>query len=145
MLIWPHDKSHRRSIFFKLISNRSIARYFLDGPAWFWCILYTFFPISCSLFWQSKVWSAKKNVILWTHKPNIFCWILFYETQSVGTVDYIDFISAGGVRHPQRVYISWHSTIWWRGSRNAGIWGNAEYPFIALAPRSTLAWRGSTW
>ena len=28
---------------------------------------------------------------------------------------------------------------------NAGALGNAEYPFIAIAPRSTLAQSGSTW
>ena len=27
---------------------------------------------------------------------------------------------------------------------NAGGLGNAEYPFIAIAPRSALAWRGRT-
>ena len=26
-----------------------------------------------------------------------------------------------------------------------GVLGNAEHPFIAFAPRSTLAWNGSTW
>ena len=30
-------------------------------------------------------------------------------------------------------------------SSNAGALGNAEYPFIAIAPRSTLARCGSTW
>ena len=44
----------------------------------------------------------------------------------------------GGVRHPQRV-------SWWWGSSNAGALGNAEYPFIAIALRSTLPRSGSTW
>ena len=26
-----------------------------------------------------------------------------------------------------------------------GLWGNGELPFIAIAPRSTLTRRGSTW
>ena len=26
-----------------------------------------------------------------------------------------------------------------------GLWGNAEHPFIAIAPKSTLAWNGSIW
>ena len=30
-------------------------------------------------------------------------------------------------------------------SSNAGVLGNAEYPFIAIAPRSTQAWNGGTW
>ena len=33
--------------------------------------------------------------------------------------------------------------IWLLGSYNAGVLGNAEYPFIALAPRSTLVWSDS--
>ena len=35
--------------------------------------------------------------------------------------------------------------IWWWGSSNAGTFLDAKYPFIAIAPRSTLAQRGSTW
>ena len=35
--------------------------------------------------------------------------------------------------------------IWWWGSSNAGALWNAEYPFIAIAPRSTLARSDSTW
>ena len=31
------------------------------------------------------------------------------------------------------------------GSSNAGALGNAEYPFIAIAHRSTLIQSGSTW
>ena len=50
-----------------------------------------------------------------------------------------------GVRPPPRVSWIWHYTIWWWGSSNAGALGNAEYPFIAIAPRSTLARSGSTW
>ena len=35
----------------------------------------------------------------------------------------------------------WHKTVWWWGSSNAGALENAEYPFIAIAPRSTcLEW-----
>ena len=30
-------------------------------------------------------------------------------------------------------------------SSNAGALGNTEYPFIAIAPRSTLAGSDSTW
>ena len=43
----------------------------------------------------------------------------------------------------QRVSWIWHLTIWWCGSSNAGALGNAVYPFIAIAPRFTLARRGS--
>ena len=29
--------------------------------------------------------------------------------------------------------------IWWWGSNDTGALGNVKYPFIAIAPRSTLA------
>ena len=51
-----------------------------------------------------------------------------------------------GVRPPPPTSVLiWHQTIWWWGSGNAGALGNAEYPFNAVAPRSTLARSGSTW
>ena len=51
-----------------------------------------------------------------------------------------------GVRLPhQWVSCIWHETIWWWGSSNAGALGNTEYPFIAIARRSTLTRSGSTW
>ena len=49
------------------------------------------------------------------------------------------------VRLTQRVSCIWHETIWWWGSSNAGSLGSAEYPFITIAPRWTLAQSGSTW
>ena len=52
-----------------------------------------------------------------------------------------------GVRHPPAVtgVLIWHSTIWWWGSSKGGALGNAEYPFIAIALRSTRTRKGSTW
>ena len=42
-----------------------------------------------------------------------------------------------GVRTPtQRVSWIRHETLWWWGSSNAGALGNAEYSFVATAPRS---------
>ena len=35
-------------------------------------------------------------------------------------------------------YTTGTSMIWWWGSNNAGVMGNAEYPFTVIAPRSTL-------
>ena len=46
-----------------------------------------------------------------------------------------------GVRLPQRVF--WYMTR--NNLSRAGALGNAEYSFIAIAPRSNLAWSGSTW
>ena len=40
---------------------------------------------------------------------------------------------------PQWVSCIWHKTTWWWGPSDAGALGNAEHPFIAIAPRSTLA------
>ena len=39
----------------------------------------------------------------------------------------------------------WHWAIWCCGSSNTEALENTEYPFIAIAPRSTLARSGSTW
>ena len=50
-----------------------------------------------------------------------------------------------GVKRPQRVSWIWRQTIWWWGSCNARALGNAEYPFIAIAPRPTLTRNGRTW
>ena len=50
--------------------------------------------------------------------------------------------------HPCRgVRLSWlwHKTTWWWGFSDAGALGNAEYPFVAIAPWSTLTLNGSTW
>ena len=43
-----------------------------------------------------------------------------------------------GVRLPQWMSWIWYKTIWWWGSHNAGSLGRAEYPFTAIAPKSTL-------
>ena len=60
--------------------------------------------------------------------------------------EYTDcFSTKGEDSTPQRVSCIWHWTIWWWGSSNAGALGNAEYSFIAITPRSTLAQSGSTW
>ena len=47
-------------------------------------------------------------------------------------------------RLPQRMSRVWHKTIWWWGSSLNSL-ANVEYPFIAIAPRSTLARSGNTW
>ena len=50
-----------------------------------------------------------------------------------------------GEELPHRGSCIWHRTIWWQGSSNAGDLGNAEYPFIAIAPESTLTRSNTTW
>ena len=66
--------------------------------------------------------------------------------QSDEAVEYIHCFSAEGNPTPhQWVSWIWYYTIWWWGSSNAWALGNAQYPFIAITPKSTLAWSGSTW
>ena len=48
------------------------------------------------------------------------------------------------VRPPRRSIWDMTLKIWWWGSSNAGALGNAEYLFIAITPRNTLGWSGST-
>ena len=50
-----------------------------------------------------------------------------------------------GIRIPSRVSWIRHQAIWWWCSSNDGVLGNAEYPFTAIIPRSTLARSGRTW
>ena len=62
--------------------------------------------------------------------------------QLVGASKYIDCISAEGLDFSNecRGYDTKQSD-----DETSGALGNAEYPFIALAPRFTLAWSGGTW
>ena len=50
-------------------------------------------------------------------------------------------------KSPQTSFLDMYSiwTVWWRSSSNAGALKNVEYPFNAIAPRSTLTRRGSIW
>ena len=50
-----------------------------------------------------------------------------------------------GVKLQQRVSCIWRWRIWRWGSCNSGALGNAEHPFIATAPWSSLVQCGSTW
>ena len=44
-------------------------------------------------------------------------------------------------------WMSWYDTKQSDGKAPVmlELWGMQEYPFIAIVPRSTLAWSGSTW
>ena len=59
--------------------------------------------------------------------------------QSAGAAEYPDCFSAEEIDSSSEYPVMWHLTIWSSGSSNAGALGNAEYSFIAIAPRSTLA------
>ena len=49
------------------------------------------------------------------------------------------------LHHCQRLFWKWHKTMWWWGSSYAGALGNAEHPFIAIAPWSAPTQSGGTW
>ena len=68
--------------------------------------------------------------------------VIFKLAQLAGAAEYSDCISAEG-KTP--LWVSLDMTIWWLDSSNAGVIGNAEYPFIAITPCSTLAGVGSIW
>ena len=46
-----------------------------------------------------------------------------FGPQSVGAVEYIDWISAEGARAHQRLFLIWHWKTWWWGSSNAEALG----------------------
>ena len=60
-------------------------------------------------------------------------------------VEYTDHISAEGsdLSLPTRVFDMTLSCIWCWGS-SSGALGNVKYSFIAITPRYTLNWSGST-
>ena len=75
------------------------------------------------------------------HHSFIYTVKWFQVAQSAGAVEYTDCFSADPP--PQRV--SWYMTLNDLMVRFQQCWSFAEYPFIAIAPRSTLARSGSTW
>ena len=94
-------------------------------------------------------WVCLKSHLSKKHCEWLVTWesfLRFYQqvmmAQLEGAVEYTDSISAEGSDFPQQLSWIWHEIIWWQGSGSAGTLGNAEYPFIAIAPRSTLAWSG---
>ena len=95
-------------------------------------------------YWILKVFKSRdvctaEQLIQWSKGVEIKS-----MSQLAGTVEYTDCISVEGYDSPRVSWI-WHKAIWWWGSSNAGALGNAEYPFIAIAPKSTLAQSGSIW
>ena len=69
-----------------------------------------------------------------------------WSLQKDGTVGGIHWLHlCRGVRLPKGESFMWQKTIRSIGFSNSGALGNAECPFIAIAPRSSLARSGSTW
>ena len=95
-----------------------------------WWISNRFSPEEVSI--QTDLKTGKKNYIL------IYCPVCWG-----GRIHPLHLYR--GVNALQRVFCIRHETICWWGSSNVGDLGNVEYPFIAIAPRSTLAQSGSIW
>ena len=65
------------------------------------------------------------------------------DTQLAGAVEYTGWLCAEG--YPHNVCPGYDTKeIWWWVSGDAGAFGNAEYPFIAAVPWSTLPQCGNT-
>ena len=103
-----------------------------------------------------QIWNKKEHYIIISRIISIYAGLMCIETlyfyliqiiclaQSAGAIEYTDCFSAEGQDPLQRVSWVWHKTIWWWGSSNVGALGNAEFPGIIIAPRSTLARSSST-
>ena len=108
-------------------------------------------PWFMSSHFISKIWSNLHR----SNQNQIFMWQML-SPFSINII-LLDYCPVGwgyrihqlflcrGVRPPKWVTWIWHSTIWWWCSSNAGVLGNADYPFIAITPRSTLTWSSSIW
>ena len=75
-----------------------------------------------------------KSFIIRVYLVIIITWKI-RVTQSAGTVEYADYISAGVLGMTLKC-------IWWWGSSPEAL-RNVEYLFIAISPRSTLTLRGN--
>ena len=67
--------------------------------------------------------------IMWVYNRLIYAPVAFQDTSSTRRIKLRLFID---------YFLTWHQTIRWWSSGNAGALGNAEYPFIAISPRSTI-------
>ena len=81
--------------------------------------------------------SEKRRSRKHTHYIYIYIYIYRWLAQSAGTVEYADCFSTEGWDPPTKKSVRGLTICWWSS-------GNAEYPLIAIAPRSTLAQSGST-
>ena len=104
-------------------------------------MVYLYFLCSCfSEFFLPKIYQVFQS------NTNNFPTVAWFQILQSNSNNYIVYIhSCRGTRFPQRVSWIWHLTVWWWGSCDGGALGNAEYSFIAIAPRSTLPRSSSTW
>ena len=63
---------------------------------------------------------------------------MFGKTLSAGAAEYTSL-------QENKTPWLWHQRISLWASSNTGAFGDVEYPFIAITPRSTLAQSRSTW
>ena len=93
--------------------------------------------ISSLIGWRKSLVALWIKVLGFTFEVNKFE-LQLHRSQFAGTEEYTD--------PPPHQWVSktWQ-TISWQGSSNAGALGNTEYPFNAIALRSTRTQSGSTW
>ena len=110
------------------------------------------------VFQMNFCWGMVSILTKCTHFGAIMCVstsvsqrIWFYTTSLPGPVSWGSYRIhqlhlCSGVKKTKKQWLSWiwHKAIRWWGSSNAEALGKAEYSFIAIAPRSTLARSGYT-
>ena len=120
--------------------------------ATYWGVEYQFFKQEYTMFWKSV-----SKILTWIL---IWAWILTTGT-SRKIYNYSKYKAGAHCIHGP---VDWGCRIHWLhlcrwvrlpkkcpgydtklSDGDAGALGNVEYPFIAITPRSTLAWSDSTW
>ena len=117
--------------FQNLLDDQEIVNFFI----WEIFLLF-FFKFFYSWFFEFYGISTLFGCLI----PNPFCCPISWSSR----IYWLHLCRGVKAPHYQRVSYIWLFKIWWWSSRNAGALGNAEYLFIAIAPRSTLAQSGST-
>ena len=82
---------------------------------------------------------SKKKILSW-----VCCWWHSSSSSQAGwgyNIHWLHLCREGESPHPTNVLVLHKQS----DGVMPGALGNAEYPFIAIALRSTLAWSGSTW
>ena len=109
--------------FSKYLSTFSLILFFLSF------FLFSFFlSFFLSFLLSFLIWSIFFYFFSHFLSSILLCWLGLQNTR---------LCLCRGLRLHQWVSQIWHKTIWWWGSRNAGLLRNVEYPFIAIALRST--------
>ena len=131
---------------------------------YFWCVASIYLSIYLCVYANDMLLQIKFQIYLYLHlytltlSLSLALSLYIYIPSDAKVIYYFENCPDGwgcrihclllcrGLRplHQQVSWI-WHETIWWWGSGNFRALGNAEYPFIAITPKSTLAQSGNTW